>query len=90
MDTRSKELVPALTAAAIAIVGLAMMFFTEFAPKDQPELTGISMISTAVIERAGATLLPTEPSVTRALRKYAGNARDVNGQELEDDRRVAR
>jgi hypothetical protein len=90
MHTRSKELVPAMTAVAIAIVGLAAMFFTEFGPKDEPEYAGIGMITAAVVERAGATVLPTDPAVTRALRKYAGNIQGVNGQEPEDDRRVAR
>jgi hypothetical protein len=90
MHTHSKELVPAMTATAVAIVGLAMLFFTEFAPKNEPAPTGISMISTAVIEKAGATVFPTEPAVTRALQKYARNAQGVNGQEPEDDRRVAR
>ena len=90
MHARSKDLVPAIMAAAIAIVGLATMFFTDFVPKDEPERTGITMITAAVVERAGATVLPTEPAVTRVRQRYAGNGQDVGGQEPEDDRRLAR
>ena len=56
-----KQLVPAATAAALAAIGIATFLFTHFGPKADVHPGGIGMISTAVVERAGATLIPTEP-----------------------------
>ena len=53
--------VPAATAAVLAAIGIASFLFTHFGPKADVPPGGISMTSTAVVERAGATLIPTEP-----------------------------
>jgi hypothetical protein len=41
------------------------LFFMEFIPNNDVERHGVSMITTAVVERAGATALPTEPPAAR-------------------------
>jgi hypothetical protein len=61
MRARSKDLVPVTTAVVIAVVSSATLFFMEFSPKNDIERHGVSMITAAVVERAGATVLPTEP-----------------------------
>ena len=56
-----KHLVPAMVAAAIAAIGLAGFLFMHFGPKKDLQDSGISMRTTAVVEEAGATLIPTGP-----------------------------
>lgn len=56
-----KHLVPAMATAAVAAIGVASFLFTHFGPKKDVQPTGISMGTTAVVEQAGATLIPTEP-----------------------------
>ncbi|QWG16916.1 hypothetical protein KMZ68_18265 [Bradyrhizobium sediminis] len=53
--------VPAATAAVLAAIGIASFLFAHFASKADVSTGGISMTSTAVVERAGATLIPTKP-----------------------------
>lgn len=65
MDNQSrygrKQLVPAAIAAVLAAIGIASFLFTHFGPKAYVHPGGIGMTSTVVVERAGATLIPTEP-----------------------------
>lgn len=65
MDAQSgygrKQLVPAAIAAVLAAIGIASFLFAHFGPKADVPPGGIGMTSTAVVERAGAKLIPTEP-----------------------------
>jgi hypothetical protein len=42
------------------VVGTATLFFIDFGPNNEVKRNGISMITTAVVDRAGATALPTD------------------------------
>ena len=44
----------------IALVSSAMLSFMEFSPQNDVERHGVGKITAAVVERAGATALPTE------------------------------
>jgi hypothetical protein len=68
----SKELVPMMAAALIAMVGAGMLVFIDFDPKTDVQGHGITMITTSVVERAGATALPTEPTASLAWKPTAG------------------
>jgi hypothetical protein len=61
-------LVPATAAAIIAAVGIAASLFTHFGPKSDGQPNGVSMITTAVAYRAGATANPTVPTVEPAIK----------------------
>ena len=63
---RRGNLVPVMAAAVIAVVGTAALFFMDFGPNNEVKRNGISMITTAVVDRAGATALPTEPAAHAA------------------------
>jgi hypothetical protein len=54
-ETRGR-LVPATSAAIIAVVGTVTLFFMAFGPANDVHSNGISMITTAVADRAGATV----------------------------------
>jgi hypothetical protein len=60
MNPLSKEthgrLVPAAAAVIIAVVGTVTLFFMAFGPGNDIHSNGISMITTAVADRAGATV----------------------------------
>ncbi|MBR1146853.1 hypothetical protein [Bradyrhizobium sp. AUGA SZCCT0431] len=51
-------LVPAAIAVAVAVIGTAALFVTELRTKEVAG-NGIGMITTAVVEKAGATAYPT-------------------------------
>lgn len=55
-------LFPVLLAILIAVAGTAAMFLIEFRPNDDAARTGVSMISAASADRAGATAHPTAPA----------------------------
>ena len=65
MRARSNDLVPVTIAVVTAVVSSATLFFMEFISNNDFERHGVSMITTAVVERAGATALPTEPPAER-------------------------
>ena len=65
MRARSNDLVPVTIAVVTAVVSSATLFFMEFIPNNDVERHGVSMITAAVVERAGATALPTEPPAAR-------------------------
>jgi hypothetical protein len=54
-ETRG-HLVPVALAAIIAVVGTVTLFFMAFGPTNNVQSNGISMITTAVVDRAGATV----------------------------------
>ncbi len=56
-----RELVPVAAAVVLAVVGAASLYLTDFGPKSAAAQPGITMITTAVVERAGAIALPTAP-----------------------------
>jgi hypothetical protein len=64
MNPLSKEtrgnLVPVVLAAVIAVVGTVTLYFMAFGPTDDAQSKGITMITAAVVERAGATV--SQPS----------------------------
>ena len=62
---RDNDLVSMTMALMIAAASAATLFFMEFSPKNDVERHGVSMITAAAVERAGATALPTEPPVAR-------------------------
>jgi hypothetical protein len=53
------ELAPFVIAVVVAVVGTAALFFLEFGTKDKVAGNGISMVTSAAADRAGATALPT-------------------------------
>jgi hypothetical protein len=65
MPAHDNDLVSMTLALVIAAASAATLFFMDFSPKDDAEHHGVSMITAAVVERAGATALPTEPPAAR-------------------------
>jgi hypothetical protein len=59
---RREVLVPMAAAVAVALIGIAALVITEHNPAGDAQSSSISMITTAVSERAGATALPTDPT----------------------------
>lgn len=64
MRASSKDLVPVLMAATVAMFGLAALLVTDFDSTNDVGSHGISMITAAAVGRAGATLLPTADGTT--------------------------
>jgi hypothetical protein len=63
---RHGDLVPMAAAAAVAVVGIAALVLMEVGLKDV-QRDSISMITTAVVDRAGATALPSDPKLQPAI-----------------------
>ena len=59
-NPRHRDLVPVMAVAAIAVVGAAALYFMNFGPQNEVP-HGINMITAAVVDQAGATVLPTQP-----------------------------
>ena len=57
---RRGQWIPMAVAAVVAVTSTATFLFMEFAPKNDIQANGVSMITTAVVYRAGATLLPSD------------------------------
>ena len=53
---------PVAVAVAVAVAGTAAMFLIEFRPNDDAGRNGVTMITAASADRAGATAHPTEPA----------------------------
>jgi hypothetical protein len=51
--------VPFAIAVAVAVLGTVALFFLEFGTKQEIASNGISMITSAAADRAGAAVLPT-------------------------------
>ena len=58
MDESRRELVPAAIALAVALVGVTAIFCMDFGPGTRVQPDGISMVTAAAVERAGATVVP--------------------------------
>ena len=52
-------LVPFAIAVLIAVLGTAALFVLEFRTRDEVASDGISMVTSAAADRAGATAVPT-------------------------------
>ena len=47
---------PVALAAIIAVVGIAVIFFTDFGQQNSVQRNGLNMITAAAVDRAGATV----------------------------------
>jgi len=56
-------LVPVAIAVVVAVVGTAALFVLDIGARDEVTGNGISMITTNVVERAGATAYPTARTI---------------------------
>jgi len=56
-------MIPVIAAFAVAIAGTVAMFLIEFSPGNDFERNGISMITAARADKAGATAHPTADNV---------------------------
>ncbi|MES5485183.1 hypothetical protein QMZ05_20745 [Bradyrhizobium sp. INPA03-11B] len=66
-DTRGR-LVPALATAAVAVLATAALVVLEFNPPRNVLKGEPGMITSAAANRAGATVLPTDPVTTGSVR----------------------
>jgi hypothetical protein len=66
-DPRGR-LVPALATAAVAVLATAALILLEFTPRHDVRSPGPGMITSAAADRAGATVLPTDPITTGSVR----------------------
>ena len=66
-DTRGR-LVPALATAAVAVLATAALVILEFNPPRNVRSGEPGMITSAAANRAGATVLPTDPVTTGSVR----------------------
>jgi hypothetical protein len=55
---RKSETLPAAIAAAVALVGTIAILWMDFGPGTGVEARGITMVTAAAVERAGATIVP--------------------------------
>lgn len=62
------DLAPVMAAAAIAMIGIAA-FFMHLVPEKEVPPHGPGVVTTTVLDKAGAIALPTDPEVQSALRK---------------------
>ena len=62
-----RDLVPMAAAAVVAAVGIAALVFMEVGLKDDVPRNSISMSTTAVVDRAGATARPSDPKLQPAM-----------------------
>ncbi len=62
-----RDLVAMAAAVVVAVVGIAALVFMEAGLKDDVQRNSISMITTAVVDRAGATALPSDPKLQPAI-----------------------
>ena len=66
-DTRGR-LRPALATAAVAVLATAVLVILEFNPPRNVLKGEPGMITSAAANRAGATVLPTDPVTTGSVR----------------------
>ena len=62
-ESRRGTMIPITVAFAVALAGTAAMFLIEFSPGNEVEPNGISMITAARADKAGATAHPTAGNV---------------------------
>jgi hypothetical protein len=63
------SLVPFAIAVVVAVLGTAAFFVLEFGTKDEVAGNGISMVTSATADRAGATVRPTVDNITVIQRR---------------------
>jgi hypothetical protein len=63
------DLVPVTAAAAIAMMGIVAFVFIHFVPEKDFPTGELGMITTTVLDKAGAVAIPTDPAVQSAIRK---------------------
>jgi hypothetical protein len=56
--------IPFAIAVVVAVLGTAGLFFLEFGAREEVASNGISMVTAASVDRAGATVLPTVDNAT--------------------------
>ena len=61
MRVHDKDMRGAAVAALVAVIGTITIFFIEFGPGNEIQPNRIGMITSAAIERAGATVVPSSP-----------------------------
>ncbi|MCC8966479.1 hypothetical protein H8A95_30180 [Bradyrhizobium sp. Pear76] len=66
-DTRGR-LVPAIATAAVAVLATVALVVLEFHPPRNVAAGEPGMITSAAANRAGATVLPTDPVTTGSVR----------------------
>ncbi|MBR0932017.1 hypothetical protein [Bradyrhizobium jicamae] len=66
-DTRGR-LVPAIAAAAVAVLATAALLLIEINPPRNEAVGEPGMITAAAANRAGATVRPTDPITTGSVR----------------------
>ncbi|KTR93894.1 hypothetical protein SB3_31620 [Methylobacterium radiotolerans] len=66
-DTRGR-LMPAIATAAVAVLATAVLVILEFNPPRNVLKGEPGMITSAAANRAGATVLPTDPVPTGSVR----------------------
>lgn len=62
MHPSREYVVPVTVAVVVALVCTITLFFMDFGPGNDVQGKGANMITTAIVERAGATMTPTELS----------------------------
>ncbi|WP_426437887.1 hypothetical protein [Bradyrhizobium genosp. P] len=67
IDPRGR-LVPALATAAVAVLATTALFLLEIHPPRNVPTGSPGMITAAAADRAGATVLPTDPITTGSVR----------------------
>jgi hypothetical protein len=60
MDESGREPVSAAIALAVALVGATAILLMDFGPRTRVQPAGISMVTAAAVERAGATIVQTD------------------------------
>lgn len=65
MSTQGKKslinVAPVAGAGIIAALGLGALFFMDFGPKNEIQPRPLTMRTASVVDRAGATTIPTQP-----------------------------
>jgi hypothetical protein len=63
---RRGDLIPVIVAVIVAVVGQTVILFNDFGPGDNSQGSGNArMIAAAVVSRAGAIEIPSEPPAGR-------------------------
>jgi len=62
---RRGDLIPAIVAAIVAVVGQTVILFSDFGAGKDSQGRGNGMITAAAVSRAGAIEIPSEPPAGR-------------------------
>jgi hypothetical protein len=61
MRVHDKDMRGVAVAALVAVIGTITIFFIKFGPGNEIQSNRIGMITSAAVERAGATVVPSSP-----------------------------